>query len=266
MAHFSGQAIVITGASTGIGRALALELAVQRPHLVLAARNVDALDRVADECQKRGAATLVVPTDVTAQDQCRALVARAVERFGRLDVLVNNAGKAMWSRFDELADLVIMEDVMRLNYLGSLYCTQAALAHLKESRGLIVGMASISGLISVPLLSGYAASKHAVIGFYESLRIELAKSGVGVTIVAPDFVQSEILARSVNAEGQPMQTSPLDQRRMLTAESCARRVVRAMTRRKRLVLTSHRSAWGRWGQLLAPWIVDRIAAASVGFR
>ena len=264
MGQPSEQVVVITGASSGIGRALALELAPRRAKLALAARDAARLEEVAAACRQLGAETLVLPTDVTSVEQCANLIARATERFGRLDVLVNNAGRAMWTRFDELTDLAVMEAIMRLNYLGSVYCTHFALPHLKKSRGLIVGIASISGLLGTPLLSGYAASKHAVIGFYESLRIELAASGVAITIVAPDFVQSEILLRAMDAHGQPLQSSPIDQQKLMTAEACARRIVKAMGRRERLVLTSERSKWARWGQLLAPKLVDRIAAAVMG--
>ena len=153
MTQFSNSVIVITGASSGIGRALAIELAPQSPKLVLAARNRTRLDEVSAACQQLGAETLVVPTDVTVEAQCRELVERAAAHFGGVNVLVSNAGRAMWTRFDTLTDLSIMEDVMRLNYLGSVYCTFHALPHLKQSRGLIVGVASISGLIGAPLLS-----------------------------------------------------------------------------------------------------------------
>jgi short-subunit dehydrogenase len=263
MAVLAGRVIVITGASSGIGRALALELSPQKPRLVLAARDLDRLNETAEAAQRRGATTLVVQADVTAPHDCRNLVAKAIERFGQLDVLVNNAGAAMWSRFDELDDLAIYEQLMRVNYLGSIHCTHAALPHLRRSRGLLVAMASISGLIGVPLLSGYAASKHAVIGFFESLRIELKSSGVGVTIIAPDFVQSEILERAAGPDGRPLQSSPLDQQQLLSTEKCARKIVRGIQRRKRLVLTSERSAWARWGKILAPKLVDRIASKIV---
>ncbi len=256
----SPQVVILTGASSGIGRALALELARRHGRLVLAARDRARLDEVAALCQAQGAEALVVPTDVTVEDQCRKLADEATARFGRVDVLINNAGRAMWSRFDQLDDLRVIEEVMRLNFFGGVYCTRHALPALKQSRGLIVAMASISGLLGVPMLSGYAASKHAVIGFYESLRIELERSGVGVTIIAPDYVQSEILDRALDAHGKPLAHSPLDQRKMLTAEACARRVVKAMDRRERLVLTSFRSAAARWGQLLAPKLVDSITA------
>lgn len=264
MARFSDQVIVITGASAGLGRALALALAPQRPKLVLAARDAARLEEVAAACRQLAAQTLVVPTDVTCPEQCRALMERAVEHFGRLDVLVNNAGALVWARFDELTHLAAIEDIMRVNYLGSVYCTHYALPHLKQARGLIVAMSSIAGLVGVPNLSGYAASKHAIIGFFESLRIELSGTGVDVTIVAPDFTQSEILKRAVGADGEPLAASPLDLTRFPTAESCARRTVRAMERRERLVLSSFRAFWARFGLLLAPRIVDRIAAGAVG--
>ncbi len=266
MEALAGKVIVITGASSGIGRALSLELAQQKPRLVLAARNRERLEEVAALCRSQGAEALVVPTDVTSAEACRSLIEAAAQDFGGIDVLVNNAGAAMWARFDELPDARRLEELMQLNYLGSVYPTHAALPHLKRSRGLIVAIASISGLISPPLLSGYAASKHAVIGFFESLRIELKASGVGVTIVAPDFVQSEILSLATGADGKSLGDSPLDQSKLLSAEKCAKKIVRAIERRKRLVLTSERSAWARWGMLLAPKLVDRIAAKIVGFR
>jgi len=263
MASFAQRVIVITGASSGIGQALARALAPQRPRLVLAARNAERLEQTAADCRRLGAEAEVIPTDVTDPRQCQTLIEQAVQRFGGIDVLVNNAGRAMWSRFDQMQDLRVFEDVMRVNYLGSVYCTHHALPHLKQSRGLIVAMASISGLIGAPLLTGYSASKHAVVGLFESLRIELRGSGVDVTIVAPDFVQSEILERAVDAQGRPLDRSPLDQSKLLTAEKCARKIIRGMQRRKRLVLTSERSAWARWGQLLAPKLVDRITANSI---
>lgn len=266
MPPLSNSVIVITGASTGLGRALALELATQRPKLVLAARDQARLEQVAGDCRRLGAEALVVAVDLCKREQCQHLIERTAEHFGRLDVLVNNAGRAMWARFDELTDPAIIEELMRLNYLGSVHCTHYALPLLKESRGLIVAMASLSGLIGVPMLSGYAATKHAMIGFFESIRIELAESGVGVTIVAPDFVQSEILRRAVDAEGRALEVSPLNQANLLAADVFSRRVVKAIQRRERLVLTSYRSRWARWGQLVAPRLVDWIAKSAVGFR
>ncbi len=263
MHSFAGQSIVITGASAGIGHALALALAPDRPRLILAARNADRLNQVAAKCQKLGAETLVVPTDVTDDAQCRQLVEQTVARFGSLNVLINNAGRAMWSRFDELQDMLPVEEVMRLNYLGSVYPTFHALPYLKKAQGRLVAMASLAGLTGVPLLSGYSASKHAVIGFFESLRIELAENGVTVTIVAPDWVQSEILDRSLDAQGRPLGHSPLEQKGMMRADRAAERIKRGIARRERLVLMSARSKSVGWGKQLVPWLVDKITSASM---
>ena len=129
-----------------------------------------------------------MPTDVTDRDACRRLVEAAVERFGGIDVLVNNAGGTMWTRLDEIEDVSIFERLMRLNYLGSVYPTYYALPHLKRARGRLVAVASMAGLIGVPTRTGYSAAKHAVIGFFDSLRVEVADAGVSVTLVCPDFV------------------------------------------------------------------------------
>ena len=155
---------------------------------MLAARDAARLEEVAAECRARGAEALVVPTDVESEDACRNLIDRTVERFGGIDVLVANAGRTMWARLDEMQDLSLYEELMRTNYFGAVYPTFHALPHLKKSRGRIVVVSSVAGLTGVPERTGYSATKHALFGFFESLRIELQDTGVTVTMVAPDFV------------------------------------------------------------------------------
>jgi len=196
METYAGRTIVVTGASQGIGRALCLELSPQRPRLVLAARDAAALETVAGQCRAGGAEVLVVPTDVTDPESCRRLVERAVEEFSALDALVNNAGIGMVGRVDATLDLSVFERLMRVNYLGSVYPTCFALPHLRRSRGQVVAVASLAGLAGVPTRAAYAATKHAQIGFFDSLRVELRGTGVSVTVVAPYFVRSEIPPRS----------------------------------------------------------------------
>jgi short-subunit dehydrogenase len=254
---------VVTGASQGIGRALCLELSAQRPRLALAARDLASLEAVAAECRERGAETLVAATDVSQEGDCRRLVAQAVARFGGLDALVNNAGIGMIARFDELEDLSVYERLIRVNYLGCVWLTHAALPELKKSRGQVLAVASLAGLTGVPTRTGYAASKHAVIGFYDSLRIELRDSGVGVTVACPDFVLSEIHRRALGRDGRPLGRSPMQESRIMTAEECARRIVRAMERRERLLVMSLRGRLGRLLRLFAPGLIDRIAARAV---
>jgi short-subunit dehydrogenase len=262
-APYAGKVVIVTGASTGIGRALCLELAPQRPRLVVAARDEARLHAVAEECRARGAEVIVAPTDVTVAEQCRTLVERAVAHFGGVDALVNNAGMSMWARFDEVQDLSVFEALMRVNYLSAVYLTHHALPELKRRRGQIVGVASLAGLTGVPTRTGYAASKHAMVGFFDSLRVELRGTGVAVTVVAPDFVVSEIHRRSLGPDGQPLGRTPMQESKIMTTEACARMIVRAMTGRRRLVVGSLRGRVGRWARLVSPGLIDRIAERAV---
>jgi short-subunit dehydrogenase len=258
--------VIVTGASEGIGRALSLELAERGVRLVLAARNQGRLDELAEQCEARGARCLAIATDVGSEQDCRALVDRTIERWGRIDVLVNNAGLTGWARVDELADSQVFEELMRVNYLAAAALTRYALPWLVRSQGRIVAIASVAGLTGVPERAAYAASKHAMVGFFDSLRIELADRGVTVTIIAPDFVRSEIHRRALGPDGRPLGTSPMQERRIMTAEDCARRIVKAIDRRERLVVTSVRGRLGRWLKLIHPALVDRIAARAIRNR
>ena len=263
MGTYTGKVVIVTGASSGIGKALSFALANERARLVLAARDASALETVAAVCREKGADVLVVPTNVTSEEACRILVEKTVERFKTLDALVNNAGVGMLARFDEVTDLSTYEQVMRVNYLGAVYPTFHALPHLKASRGQIVTVASLAGLTGVPTRTAYSASKHAVFGFFDSLRIELLGSGVSVTMVAPDFVLSEIHRRAFGPDGKPTGQSPLKEAKIMTAETCAALIVSAMEKRQRLLITSARGKVGRYVRLVAPGLIDRIARRAV---
>ena len=263
---FAGRSVVLTGASEGIGRALALQLAGLGCRLMLGARDAGRLESCARECAARGAEVDWLSSDVSRPEQCVQLIERAVARFGGLDILINNAGITMWSRFDAVRDLSVYQRLLAVNYLGALHVTAAALPHLTHSRGLIVAVASLAGLTGVPERTGYAASKHAMVGFFESLRIELADSGVDVLIVAPDFVLSEIHRRALGPEGGPLGVTPMDEPHLMSAATCAGLIVRAMRKRRRLLVTSRRGRLARWARLLLPGVVDRMAARAIRER
>lgn len=244
---------------------MALQLAAPGTRLALAARSADELVAAADACRARGAEALAVPTDVADEAQCRALVARTVDAFGRLDVLVNNAGISMWARFDELTSLAPLERIMQVNYFGTVYCTHAALPHLKATRGRIVNVLSLTGKTGVPTRSGYAASKHALVGFFDSLRIELAGTGVTVTNAFPGFVATGVRRHAAGPDGKPLgdADNPVREERAMTPERCARHILAAAARRRREVVMTARGKVGPWLKLIAPGLVDALARRAI---
>jgi short-subunit dehydrogenase len=260
---FKGNVAIITGASSGIGREAARQLAEQGAWLALAARDGDRLEEAAVECRQRGGRAIAVRTDVAIESECRNLIAQTTAEYGRIDTLINNAGISMWTPFDQLQDLSILETIMRVNYLGPVYCTHAALPYLKQTRGRLVAVSSLAGKNGVPTRSGYAASKHALAGFFDSLRIELAETGVSVTVIYPGFVTSEIRQRAFGADGQPLVTSPVREAEVMSAEECARIMIVAMAKRKREEVMTLRGKLGQWMKLIAPGAVDRVARRAI---
>ena len=191
------------------------------------------------------------------------MVHQTILKFSRIDVLINNAGMSMWSTVEDVQNVLLFARLLDVNVLGSIYCTKFALPYLKQTKGRIVAISSVASLTGIPSHSGYCASKHAMNGFFESLRIELEPWGVTVTIVAPDFVQSEIHERSIGPDGAPLGRILQGHSTFLTAGACADIIVRAMAKRKRLVVTSWRGRWGRWIKLISPRIIDWMARKGV---
>ncbi|MEX8191458.1 SDR family oxidoreductase [Comamonas guangdongensis] len=260
--------IVITGASDGIGAEMARQLAQthkNRLQLTLAARNADRLQAVAEQCLALGAQVLVQPTDVADEAQCRALIASAVQQFGGLDALINNAGMSAHALFEEVdaPDLGWYERLMRINLWGSVWCTHAALPHLKASRGSIVAVSSLAGLIGVPGRTAYSASKFAMTGFFEALRIELRPAGVSVTTAYPGVVDTRIRYHGYNAKGEAAGVSGLKEDGAMSVQECAGLILAGMERRKREVVMSAKGKLGRFMKLLAPGLVEDMALAAL---
>jgi short-subunit dehydrogenase len=268
-APFKDHVVVITGASSGIGEALAYQLADQGARLALAARRIDKLNAVAAACERRGGKALVVPTDVSDEGECKQLIKRTVGACNRIDMLVNNAGFTVRAALGELSDLTPFKQVMDVNLMGSVYCTYYALPFLKETRGRIVGVSSLGGKIPLPLHAAYAASKRAMAGFFDTLRVELADAGVSVTMVYPDVVVTEFAANIRTANGrragkEAARAYYTD--KMMTADTCARIILRAAARRKRQVITSTRGKLVDWLMTIAPGMVDSFAVKRLRAR
>ena len=255
--------ILITGASKGIGAELARQMVAKGAKLVLAARNAKELDEVAAQCTALCASVITVKADVAVEHDCQAIVTAALLAFGRIDVLVNNAGMSMWARFEDIEDVEVLARIMQVNYMGAVYCTRHALPHLRETRGRIVGISSVAGRTGVPTRTGYSASKHAMTGFFDSLRIELDGSGVTVTMIYPDFVATGIRENATGPDGKPILVSPVKEGEVMSVEDCARRIVKAIEGREREVVMTARGKMGLWLKLFAPSLVDRIARRAI---
>ncbi|QJR09728.1 3-phenylpropionate-dihydrodiol/cinnamic acid-dihydrodiol dehydrogenase [Usitatibacter rugosus] len=255
--------VVITGASKGIGAELAEQLAARGASLSLAARNNEELEAIAVRCRAKGAKVIAVKADVGVEADCKAMVDATIAAFGRIDTLVNNAGATMWARFEDIGDMSILQRIMQVNYMGAVYCTHYALPHLKASKGRLVGVSSLAGRTGVPTRTGYAASKHAMTGFFDSLRIELDGSGVTVTMIYPGFVSTGIRENASGPDGKPIAVSPVKEGEVMGVEECARIIVEAMQTRKREVIMTARGKIGLWLKLVAPGMIDRIAKRAI---
>jgi short-subunit dehydrogenase len=257
---FRDQVAIITGASSGIGREMALLLAGQGANVVLAARRAERLELLAVECRGLGGDVLVVPTDVGDESQCKALVENTIAVFGRLDMLINNAGLAASALFDEFPDLHLFKHTMDVNFYGAVYCTYYALPHLKQSKGRIVAISSMGGKAAIPFNTPYISSKYAMHGFYDALRMELLSHGVSCTVVCPYWVVTEFHEAQMNKDGVPRGSRgrAIYTNKMMTAERCAEITLRAAYKRRREVLMGP-GALAVWLKLLAPGLLDWIS-------
>jgi short-subunit dehydrogenase len=256
---FARKVVVVTGASSGIGEALALRLAGEGAWLALAARRAERLDALAATCIEKGGRALAIPTDVSDERACRNLVDRAVAEYGALDMLVNNAGVTVGALLSDLPDLTLFRRVIDVNLLGAVFCTYYALPHLKQAVGRLVNVASLGAVLPIPYNTSYIASKHALLGFSDSLRMEMAQSGVSVTLICPNWVATEFHESMMDRNGRPRGAGgrAIYTRRTMTADSCAAIIVEAARSRKRQVVMAP-GRLAQWGRLVAPALVDRL--------
>lgn len=258
MTTLSNKIILITGASEGIGAALAIRLAPTNK-LVLVARRMEKLQEVAKQVELAGGQVLCVACDVSNQQQCESMVDQALAHFGGIDVLVNNAGVSMHAWFDEITDLSTFEQLFRINVMSVVWITHKALAALKKSKGLIVGVSSLAGKTGVPARTTYCTSKFAMSGFLEALRIELMGTGVDVCAIFPGVVDTDIRRNGLNAQGKRAGVSGLREKGAMSVEQCIDEMVNAMESRKREWIMTSR---GRLGMRLKPFfpgVIDKMA-------
>ena len=213
--------IIITGASSGIGKSLAIEFAKRRANLVLGARQYVTLCELTQSLELQyQIKAIAVQCDVTVEEDCKHLINQAITTFGKVDVLVNNAGISMRALFKD-ADLKVLKAMMDVNYWGMVYCTKYALPEILKTKGCIVGVSSIAGYKGLPGRTGYSASKFAMNGFLDALRIENLKTGVHVLIACPGFTASNIRNTALDKNGAQQGESTLHEEKMMTSDEVA---------------------------------------------
>ncbi len=251
------KVVVITGASSGIGKACAIAFAKQGAKVMLAARDEDKLNQVMIEINSKGSIAAACKTDVSKEEDCRQLINSARDQFGTVHVLINNAGISMRALFSDV-NLEVLRMVMDINFWGTVYCTKYAMPELLKNQGSVVGVSSIAGYKGLPGRTGYSASKFAMHGFLEALRIENLKTNVHVMIACPGYTASNIRNTALNKDGRVQGESPFDEGKLMPAEEVAAYIVQGVIQRQRtLVLT----AQGRWTVLLNkffPAFMDRM--------
>ncbi len=250
---FKDKTMVITGASSGLGAAMAMAFAREGANLALFSPEKERQEAVAKRCEEAGGLSLPVIGDVTRPEDCARLIDETIGRFGRLDYMIANAGISMWAPFEEVKDLGVFRRLMEVNYLGAVHCIHYALPHLKKERGMIVAISSIQARICVPQHTGYVASKHALQGFCETLRMELQGTGVDILTVLPHWLRgTELRQHALNPNGQELgATSRKHSRESISMEDACAAIVAAMRKRRR--------------DLVIPWKLKLLHAMGVVF-
>ena len=251
------KVIVITGASSGIGRAMAEVYASYGARTVLGARNAEALEQITDKIRRTGGEAVWCAADVVDEEDCRRLIQTAVDAYGRIDVLICNAGLSMRALFDDV-DLKVLHRLMDVNFWGTVNCTKHALPWLQASHGSLVGVSSVAGLHGLPGRTGYSASKFAMTGFLETVRIENLKKGLHVMVACPGFTASNVRFAALTADGSQQGATPREESKMMTPEEVARIVARGILRRKRLCLMEIEGRATHFVKKFAPAFLDRM--------
>ncbi|MDA9555370.1 SDR family oxidoreductase [Pelobium sp.] len=252
------KVVVITGASSGIGKACAQEFAKRGAHLVLGARQYVTLCELTETLHRQyQVKTLAVQTDVSKEEDCKELISQAIHTMGKIDILINNAGISMRALFKDL-DLEVIKQVMDINFWGAVYCTKYALPELLKAQGSIVGVSSIAGYKGLPGRTGYSASKFAMNGFLESLRVENLKNNLHVMVACPGFTASNIRNVALNSHAKSQGESSMEEEKMMTAEEVAIIIVDGVEKRKRQLIMTGQGKLTVFLQKLFPAWLDQL--------
>ena len=253
--NFKDKVVIITGASSGIGLACAKKFAEIGSKVVIASRTEEKIKSIAKDISYNEDYCLAIRTDVTIEKDCKNLIEKTIEKYGKIDFLINNAGISMRALFDDVK-IDVIRRVMDVNFWGTVYCTKYALPHIKESKGTIIGISSIAGFHGLPGRTGYSASKFAMQGFLESIRIENLKNGVNVLILAAGFTSSNIRKSALDAHGNPQGETPRPEDKLTPPEKVADNLIRSINKKKRNRIMTAEGQMMVFFQRIIPKLVD----------
>ena len=255
MSFFQDKVVVITGGSDGIGKALIEGLIPRGAKVATCGRSHDKIYKL--QMEYSNVLLHAVACDVSIEEECRRFIDSTVETFGRIDILINNAGISMRALFAD-CDTKVTRKVMEINFLGAVYCTKYALPSILENKGTIVGVSSTAGYRGLPGRSAYSASKFALQGWLESLRTELLHSGVNVMWVCPGFTASNIRLAALDVHGDARGETVLNEASLMSAADCARHILKAIERRKRTLILTFLGKVTVLINKVAPSLADRL--------
>lgn len=253
---FRDKVVIITGASTGIGAAAAREFAANGSKVMLAARSEMKLSKLVGEIKALNQEASYTVTDVSREEDCRNLISRTIEQYGTIHILVNNAGISMRAAFVDV-DLKVLHNLMNVNFWGTVYCTKYALPYLIENKGSLVGVSSVAGFHGLPGRTGYSASKFAMHGFLETIRIENLNKGLHVMVIAPGFTATDIRLHALTADGSEQGISPLHEDKLMTPEYVAKWILKGIKKKKRNKILTWIGRLTALMQRILPDMVDR---------
>jgi len=253
----ANKVVIITGASGGIGSALAEVFASHKFNVVIAARDIPKMENIKQKLLQKGVDVLTVSCDVAKEDDCKKLIEQTVNLFGKIDVLINNAGISMRAIFNDV-DLSVLKKLMDVNFWGTVYCTKYALPHLLKSKGSVVGISSIAGKKGLPARTGYSASKFAMEGFLETIRTENLKKNLHVLVACPGFTATDIRSNALTEKGIPQSSSPREEEKMMTAEKVASLIYKAVENRKRDLVLTGNGKMVVWLNKFFPSLMDKM--------
>ena len=257
MAKITNKVAIVTGASSGIGLAISRTLAQQGIKVVMAARNITKLKELEKELNDMNYDVTAIACDVTCSEDCKSMVSQTIAKYSRLDICVCNAGISMRSMFDD-ANLDVLHQLMDVNFWGAVNCIKYALPYIQESKGSIIGISSVAGIHGLPGRCGYSASKYAIKGFLETIRIENLKKGVHVMIAYPGFVSSEIRNSALTSDGSRQGKTPRNEDKMMTPDQASKIIVNGIIKRKREITMEYKGKISKIIKNIAPRLLDKI--------